>query len=55
MHRLLNLQAYTGFAYFRKYDRVLNMRQDAIKEGFSKYTRISNMLGFCICKRYTRF
>ena len=25
---------YTMFAYFRKYDRVLNMRWDAIMEGF---------------------
>ena len=31
---VLNSQGYTGFTYFRKYDRVLNRRQDAIMEGF---------------------
>ena len=32
--RVLNFQGYAGFANFRKFDRVLNMHQDAIKEGF---------------------
>ena len=32
--RVLNFQGYTGFNYFHKYDRVLNMGQDAIMEGF---------------------
>ena len=30
---VLNLQGYTGFTYFRKYDRVLSMHWDAIMEG----------------------
>ena len=32
--KVLNFQGYIGFTYFRKYDSVLNMRQDAIMEGF---------------------
>ena len=40
-------QGYTRFTYFRKYDRVLNMRQDVIWKG-SGYSRIPNMPGFWI-------
>ena len=32
--RVLNFQSYTGLTYFCKYDRVLNMHRDAIKEEF---------------------
>ena len=32
--RVLNFQGYTGFTYFRKYGRVLNMHWDAIMERF---------------------
>ena len=32
--RVLNSQRYRGFTYFRKYDKVLNMRLDPIIEGF---------------------
>ena len=31
---VLNFQGYTGFSYFHKYDRVLNIRRDAVIEGF---------------------
>ena len=34
MPRVLNLEDYTGFTYFRKNDRVPNMRLDAIMTGF---------------------
>ena len=34
MPRLLNSLGYTGFAYFRKCGMILNMRWDAIKEGY---------------------
>ena len=51
--RVLNLQDYTGFTYFGKYDKVLNMRRDAIME-CSEYPRIPNMQGFWVCKRYTK-
>ena len=37
------------FVNFRKYDRVLNMHQDAIWKG-SKHSRILGIPGFCICK-----
>ena len=30
----LNFQGYTGFTYFRKYDRVGKMRRDSIMEAF---------------------
>ena len=48
--RLLNLQGYTWFTYFRKYERVLNMHWDAIMGGFwifqnSKYARFLQMHG----------
>ena len=33
--RVLNFQGYTGFAYFCKCDRVLNIHRDAIAERFS--------------------
>ena len=32
--RVLNFQSYTEFTHFRKYDRVSNMRRDAIIKGF---------------------
>ena len=50
---VLNFQGYTGFTYFRKYERVLNIRRDAIMEAF--YSRIPNIPGYCICKRRARF
>ena len=48
--RVLNFQSYTGFKYFRKYDSILNMCQDAIMEGFcifqnSEYARFLHMQG----------
>ena len=39
--------------YFLNYDKILNGRRDAIKEG-SEYSRIQNMPSFCICESYTR-
>ena len=46
--RVLNFQDYTGFTYFRKYDKVLNMRWNAIIERFwifqaSTYARFLHM------------
>ena len=42
------VQGYTAFIFFGKYDRVLNMRQDAIMERFrifqdSEYARFLQM------------
>ena len=52
--RVLIFQCYTGFIYFCKYGRVLNIRQMQLWKG-SKYFRIPNMPGFYMCKLYTRF
>ena len=46
--RVHNFQGYTGLTYFRKYDRVLNMRRDAIMQGFwifqdSEYANFPHM------------
>ena len=46
--RILNFQGYTGFIYFPKNDKVLNMHRDAIMEGFcifqdSIYVRFLHM------------
>ena len=46
--RVPNLQSHAGFIYFHKYGSVLNMRQDAILEGFwifqnSEYTKSVHM------------
>ena len=35
--RILSFQGFTEFTYFRKYDRVLNMQQDAIMEDISLF------------------
>ena len=44
MCRILNISEFWIFVNYRKYDRVLNMRQDAVVEGFwilqdSKYAK----------------
>ena len=44
--RVLNFQSYTGFTYFCKHDRLLNMRRDAIMEGF----RVLNISRFQMCQ-----
>ena len=48
MCRVLNISDFCIFVNFRKYDRVLNMRRDAIIEGFwifpdSEYARFMRM------------
>ena len=48
MCRVLNISEFQIFVNFRKYDRVLNMRQDPIMEEFcifqnSKYVRFLHM------------
>ena len=40
--KVLFLQGYTGFMYFRKYDKVKNMRPDA-------YRKVLNIPGFWMC------
>ena len=35
--RVLSFQGYTGFTYFRKYDKVLSMRRDSIMEEFAVF------------------
>ena len=60
--RVLNFQVYTGFTYFCKYDRVLNIRPDAVMEGFwilqvSQYARVLNFqvfTGFTYFCKYDR-
>ena len=39
MCRVLNMLEFLIFVNFCKYDRVQNMRRDAIMEGFSEYSR----------------
>ena len=50
LSRVLHSQIKKGFIYFRKYDRALNVRLDAIIEGFwtfhnCQHTRLIHMLG----------
>ena len=44
--KVLNFQGYTGFTYFCKYDRIIEMQ---LWKG-SEYSKIPNMLCFCIHK-----
>ena len=44
--QILNFQGYTEFNYFRKYDRVLNIREDLIMEG------LLNIPGLCQVFKY---
>ena len=46
--QVLNFQGYTEFNYFRKYDRVLNIREDLIMEGFL------NIPGLCQVFKYAK-
>ena len=53
MCRVLNVRI-LNISKFLQYDRVLNMRRNAIMEG-SEYSRIPSMPGFCVCKRFASF
>ena len=64
--RVLNFPGYTGFTYFHKYDRVLNMHRDTSMKNFrhnnvwiiySDNAKVLNMsgqsfTGFWICLRF---
>ena len=51
---VLNFQGYTGFTYFRNYDKIWIDDEMQLWEG-SECSRIPNTTYFCIFKGYTGF
>ena len=52
MRRVLNISEFWIFVNFLKYDRVLNVSQDAIMEGFWIFQRSENAR--CLCTQALR-